>query len=267
MNLITFNAYRALGLPGVRYLRPESFPACRSELLDADWLLFPEYWQVNALVYAMQRRIFPSPASYHLGHDKIEMTRALQAAFPAHVPETLILPANALAVEQALDVLGLPLVAKVPRSSMGRGVALIDSAAALRAWAAEHDVLYVQEVLPAQRDLRVVYVGDRVVTAYWREGAEGAFHNNVARGGRLVFDDVPDAAVALVGRMARHLGIDHAGFDLLAVGGHFYVLEFNVFFGNEGLNAAGVPLARHILDYLRDGNRTPPGDTPLRLAG
>jgi ribosomal protein S6--L-glutamate ligase len=33
-------------------------------------VLFPEYWQINPLVYALKKRIFPSVPTYHLGHDK-----------------------------------------------------------------------------------------------------------------------------------------------------------------------------------------------------
>lgn len=270
MKLVTFDPYRALGLPGAVYIKPEHALSRLAELRSADWLLFPEYWQINTLNYGLKRRIFPSVASYHLGHDKIEMTRVLQAVASAHVPETLILPATDTAVEQALDTLSLPLVAKVPRSSMGQGVALIESAGALRAWAAEQPVLYLQERLPIDRDLRVVLVGEKAVTAYRREAAPGVFHNNVARGGEIRFDPVPEAALRLVERIAGELGVDHAGFDLAEVDGHFYVLEFNVLFGNDGLVRRGVSLAGPILEYLRD-RWTPPEspstEDPFRLAG
>ncbi|MCP5307153.1 MAG: hypothetical protein H6953_17085, partial [Chromatiaceae bacterium] len=120
MRLLSFNPYRTLGLPGVGYLKPEQMFDQRQRVLDADVVLFPESWQLNVLCYALRRRVFPSPASYDLGYDKIEMTRAFQAVAPQHVPRTLILPANANAVERVVDELGLPVVVKDPRSSMGR---------------------------------------------------------------------------------------------------------------------------------------------------
>ncbi|PWG63854.1 ATP-grasp domain-containing protein [Spiribacter halobius] len=265
MPLITFDPFRSLGLPA-RYIHPERWLEHREALAHADGVLFPEYWQVNALVHGLGARIFPSAASYRLGHDKIEMTRALQAAFPDHVPETLILPSTPAALELALDRLGLPLVAKQPRASQGAGVALVETAAGLRRWAEREPVLYLQECLPAERDLRVVWVGDAVVTAYWRQGPEGCFHNNVARGGEVSFDDVPHAALGLVGRIARHFGIDHAGFDLMLVGGHAYMLEFNVLFGHDALQQAGIRLSDPIRAWL-ERDRTPPGEPPVRLAG
>ncbi len=250
MHLITFNPFRCLDIPGTQYLKPERFYFHIEELRQADWILFPEYWQVNALHYGLHRRIFPSIASYHLGHDKVEMTRALWSVAPAHVPQTLILASTEGVVEYVLEQFALPLVAKEARNSMGRGVFLIESRAALREYAARVETLYVQEYLPITRDLRVVWVGNRVICAYWREGAEGAFHNNVAQGGQLCFEGIPTEALDLVTRVARELGIDHAGFDLAEVDGHFYFLEFNVLFGNMGLRELGITTGAAIMEHL-----------------
>jgi len=262
MRLLTLNAYRALGIPGVRYLKPELLFSRLDEVREADWVLFPEYWQVNSLVYALKKRIFPNPAAYHLGHDKIEMTRAFWTVCPAHTPQTLILGRSDSALEQILDQLSLPLVAKEPRNSRGLGVFLIETRGALRDYIAANEVLYLQEYLPIRRDLRVVWVGDRVIAAYWRIAPEGGFHNNVAQGGSISFDDVPEAALAVVERIARALGVDHAGFDLAEVDGHYYVLEFNTMFGNEALNRQGIAVGRHIHEYLLGQPQTPPADPP-----
>lgn len=110
----------------------------------------------------------------------------------------------------------------------------------------------------------MVWVGDRVLAAYWRIAPQGGFHNNLALGARTSFDDIPEAAPALVERVARALGVDHAGFDLAVVEGHLYLLEFNTLFGNEALRMRGIRLGEAILDYLHrrsSAPRNPP--TPL----
>ncbi|OIO57813.1 MAG: hypothetical protein COX57_03750 [Alphaproteobacteria bacterium CG_4_10_14_0_2_um_filter_63_37] len=257
MKLVSFDPFRSLGIPGVTYLKPEAVFAHRDEVQAADWLLFPEYWQVNFLVYGWRKRVFPSHATYLMGHDKIEMTRALQSVAAPHVPQTLILPGTELAQERILEELSFPFVAKAARSSMGQGVFLIENRAQLRAYIADHSILYVQEHLPIDRDLRVVWVGDRVVTAYWRIGAEGGFKNNVAQGGALSFEGIPPQALTLVAKVAKKLKINHAGFDLALVGGHPYFLEFNVMFGNHGLIEQGIKLGPIILDYLNRQVRPP----------
>lgn len=251
MQLISFNPYRTLDLPRVRYLKPERLFAERAVLEGADWVLFPEYWQVNALIYGFRKRIFPSASSYHLGHDKVEMTRALWSVAPAHVPWTEIAAATERGIEEILEAFPMPFVAKVTRASMGRGVFLVEERRQFLEYARANEVLYVQERLPIRRDLRVVWVGDAVLTAYWRNAAEGAFHNNLSRGGELSFDEIPEVALELVTRVARALGIDHAGFDLAEVEGHFYFLEFNTLFGNQGLTERDIRTGPAILSHLR----------------
>ena len=219
-------------------------------------MLFPETWQVNTLVYVWGKRIFPSPPGYHLGRDKIEMTRAFEACAPEHLPHTLILPANGNALEQVSDEFTFPLVVKEPRNARGLGVYRVENARELRELAARLEVLYVQELLPLERDLRVVWVGDRIVTAYWRKGDNG-FHHNIAKGGTVSFEAIPDAALALVERIAPRLGVNYAGFDVAMVEGWPYLLEFNLFFGNDALNACGIRLGPTIWEYLQRNSVAP----------
>ncbi len=256
MRLVSFDVYRALGIPGVQTIKPEHYFRELNRLRDADRVLFPEYWQVNSLIYGLNKPIFPSPASYHLGHNKIEQTRALLTVVPQHVPHTEILPASDSAIEQILDGFHFPFVAKVVRSSMGNGVYLVESRQDLQRYIAGNDILYVQEYLPISRDLRIVWVGNQILAAYWREHGNG-FHFNVARGGVINFDLIPPAALALVTQVATSLGIDHAGFDIAVVNDRCYILEFNVMFGLAGLNRQGIRYGQHILQYLQEDNNFP----------
>ena len=264
LRLVTFDPFRALGIPGVIYIKPELLFRERERLSSADWVLFPEYWQLNPLIYGLGARIFPSHSSYLLGHNKVEMTRSLWSIIPEHVPATEILPNTPSSIEQVLSQFSFPFVAKTIKSSMGQGVFLIENRTQLHAYAASHDSLYIQEYLPASRDLRVVWVGNQVLSAYWRISDDGGFHHNVAQGGRIDFSEVPEQPLRLVERVALKLGIDHAGFDLIEWAGHWYFLEFNVLFGNQALNARRIPLVEQIYAYLLNRSNTPP-HTPGRL--
>lgn len=256
LRLVSFDPFRTFDLAGVTMVKPEQWIERAPVIRSADWVLFPHYWQVNALVYGWKKRIFPSISSYHLGHDKIEMTRAFQAMFPEHVPYTRILPNTENSIGLILEEFSFPFVAKRPRASMGDGVHLIESMADLDAYIRKNDALYVQEHLPVDRDLRVVWVGDRIVSAYWRQAPPGGFHHNVARGGRISFDAIPDPALDLVTRVATDLAIDHAGFDVAVIDDHGYLIEMNVLFGNQALNAAGLKLGPIIHDYLSRASRS-----------
>lgn len=265
MRLISFNPFRTLDIPGTLYIKPELVFRHKDELRQADWVLFPETWQINFLAYGLKKRLYPSINTYHLGYNKVEMTRAFWAVAPEHVPHTLILPSNDNALAQILDELTFPMVAKEIRSSMGRGVFLLRERADLLSYARQAEVLYLQEYLPIRRDLRVVFVGDRVIGSYWRVGAEGAFLNNLAQGGELSFADIPNEALRLVEQVAADLGINHAGFDLAEFDGHFFLLEFNPLFGTEGLCRQGISVGKAIWDYLCRLTPASPGepDRPL----
>ena len=91
----------------------------------------------------------------------------------------------------------LDTVAKLPKASMGEGVWLIESKADWQRYCERTNVLYAQEYLPIDRDVRVVIVGDRVVSAYWRTQADQGFYNNVSQGGRIDRGPVPTVVTDL----------------------------------------------------------------------
>ena len=251
--LVSFDPIRTIDIPGVIPLKPDQWLSRQDIIQAAEWVLFPEYWQVNTLVYGWKKKIFPSISSLHLGHDKVEMTRIFQAVCPENMPFTQILAHTDTAIEQVLDRFCFPFVAKEARSSMGQGVFLIETRMDFLDYAKSNSVLYIQEYLPIIQDLRLVLVGNQVATGYWRKAAPGQFHNNVSRGGSVSFEGIPENAVRRVESFARRTGINHAGFDVAEVDGHFYFLEFNTRFGTRALTNCGIQLSPWICSYL-NGN-------------
>ncbi|RKD33922.1 ATP-grasp domain-containing protein [Thermohalobacter berrensis] len=251
MKLVSFNPYRTIGIKGVTYVKPENIFREIDKVKEADYILFPEYWQVNFLVYGLHKKIFPNISTFHLGHNKVEMTRGLWATFPNNVPYTKILNKSQLNIDEIEEEFGYPLVAKEVKNSMGRGVFLIENRSQLLEYSNNNEVLYIQEKLPIDRDLRIVYLGNKVIAAYWRIGREGVFHNNIAKGGNYSFEDIPIGAVDLVDKVAKKLSINHAGFDVAVVGDKYHILEFNVLFGNDALRHLGIKVESLIYDYIR----------------
>ncbi|WP_180316701.1 ATP-grasp domain-containing protein [Shouchella shacheensis] len=254
MKLITFNPFRTIGLPDLVYVKPEKMFEEQAKIEAADICLFPENWQVTSLVYGMKAKIFPSIESIQLGHSKIEMTRALWSVSPDNIPRTVILGHNQETYDRVLRDFPFPFVAKTVRSSMGRGVYLIENEKQFREYAEAHDVFYIQEYIPAEKDLRVCVIGGKVMTSYWRMN-DGMFQNNVAQGGKLLFDDIPQEALNLTLQVAKRLNINHAGFDLLVADDKLYFLEFNVLFGNQGFQQLGLKPETSIYDYLHSQNK------------
>lgn len=263
MKLITFDALRTLGFADVRYIKPELMQQSIDQLIDAEGILFPEYWQVNSLHYALKKRIFPSPASYHIGHNKIEMTRCFQALAPRHVPWTLIAANSPCEAERIWQTMPLPFVAKIPKSSMGEGVFLIDTLQQWQHYLSLAPVLYVQEYLPIDRDLRIIWVGNKIIAGYWRMQSQQGFYNNVARGGQVEEGIIPKEACDLVETLATGLGIDHGGFDIAMIGHYPYVFEFNRLFGNQGINGLQKKVDEAIQVYIHEQWQDDEPDEPI----
>ena len=258
MAWISFDVFRTLGFPDTLNLKAEQLFQYKHEISSADWVLFPPYWQLNSLVYGLNAKVFPSEASYRLGHNKVEMTRAFELVAPAHTPLTLIAANTPDDAERLWSAMNLPFVAKQPKASMGEGVWLIENRSDWREYLMRTDTLYVQEYLPIDRDIRVVIVGDRVIAAYWRKQAPRGFYNNVAKGGEVDYSPVPAQAVELALHLARSLQINHAGFDIAMVGSHPYVLEFNRLFGNQGIPGGDAALRAAISELLLRTSRPMP---------
>ena len=153
-------------------------------------------------------------------------------------------------IENIEEEFGYPFVAKEIKNSMGRGVFLIQDRQELKKYMNDNSILYIQEKLPIDRDLRIVYVGNKVIGAYWRIAREGEFHNNIAKGASYDYTDIPSGAIDLVEKVAATLDINHAGFDIAVVDNHFYILEYNVMFGNEGLRNMGIKAEKYIYEYI-----------------
>ncbi|KHF40807.1 ATP-grasp domain-containing protein [Halalkalibacter okhensis] len=252
MKIVTFNPFRTIGMPGIQYVKPERMFDEREKIAQADVCLFPENWQVNALVYGMKKAIFPSIQSIQMGFNKIEVTRALWSVCPDHVPKTVILGRNHDNINKVFEEFPFPFVAKEIRNSMGKGVFLIENHKQFNEYAENNPYFYVQEYLPIDRDLRVCFVGDDVIAAYWRINERNSFRNNVAQGARISFDAIPEEALDLVRTTARSLGVNHAGFDVVSVGGKYYFLEFNTLFGNQGFQQLGVSIEKTIYKHLQN---------------
>ncbi|WP_353095964.1 ATP-grasp domain-containing protein [Tissierella praeacuta] len=262
MKLITFNPFRTMGIHNITYIKPENMFKEIEKIKEADYILFPEYWQVNTLVYGLKKKIFPNISTYQLGHNKIETTRVLQAIFPENVPYTQILSKDNGNIETIEEEFGYPLVAKEIKNSMGRGVFLIENRKELKSYIENNEFLYIQERLPIDRDLRIVYVGNKVIGAYWRIAGEGQFHNNIAKGASYDYNNIPKEAIELVENIARELNINHAGFDVVVVDDKLYILEYNVMFGNEGLRNMGIKVEEYISEYINnDPDFTPSNPT------
>jgi RimK family alpha-L-glutamate ligase len=176
------------------------------------------------------------------------LASALLARAGLPTPRTIACERREDALE-AFDELGGDVIVKPLFGAMGAGMTRVDDRdVAYRVFHAlelERAVYYLQEALPADRDVRAFVVGGRVLAAIERVG-EG-WRANLARGAEARPTELSAEQERLCVEAADALGTDYAGVDLL--GNH--VLELNGIPGWHGLqDATGVEVAPSLVAHV-----------------
>ena len=188
-----------------------------------------------------------SPRAIERTIDKF-LASALLARAGVRTPRTIACERRDDALD-AFDELGGDVIVKPLFGAMGAGMTRIDDRdVAYRVFHAleiERAVYYLQEALPADRDVRAFVVGGRVLAAIERVG--DGWRANLARGARARPTDLSAEQQRRCLAAADALEVDYAGVDLL--GDH--VLELNGIPGWHGLQeTTGVEVAPALVAHL-----------------
>jgi ribosomal protein S6--L-glutamate ligase len=217
---------------------------------NADKIYYPSPFYAE-LFDTMGKATFPSYHCYKFVQDKIKQTALFELLNIPH-PRTRVFYGKRQK-KTITDHFAFPFIGKVARgSAMGRGVYLIQNPADLEAYLQEVNIAYIQEYLPVNRDIRVVIIGTRIVHAYWRLAPANEFRTNVAVGGHISLDSVPDAALDLALHIGRTCRWDDVGIDICQHSGHYYVLEANMKYGKEGFRKAGIDYTQLMEDMIEN---------------
>jgi len=236
---------------GVKTNLGDYSPKDRALIQNATKIYFPTLFYADALD-AMGKEIFPSVQCYrYLGNKIRQMLLFNLLAIP--MPETRIFYGQSQRQRQTIrDYFEFPCIGKVPvGSSMGEGVYLIKDQGDLDLYLSKVKLAYIQRYIPLEKDIRVVIVGKRIVHAYWKKSTSGEFRTNVARGGKVLLDPVPNEAMDLALDVAVRCRFDHVGIDICQDQGKFLVLEANMNFGTHGFQEAGIDYRDLLCDMVR----------------
>jgi ribosomal protein S6--L-glutamate ligase len=222
----------------------------RQAIAEAQEIFYPSS-MYESLFDALGKKIYPRNYYAFLGN-KIRQTSLFQLLGISH-PRTRFYYGRNRQARICRDF-PHPFIAKTPLgSSMGQGVFLIRNEAELESYLASHRPAYIQEYLPIDRDLRVVLIKGRVIHAYWRIHQTGEFRNNVAQGGRISFDSIPDEAIGFAIEVAVRCGFEEVGLDICQACDRYYVIEANMVFGLEGFRQKGLDIYSLLGDLERSG--------------
>jgi len=139
--------------------------------------------------------------------------------------------------------------------SMGKGILRFDNPdIAYNAWrmlSRLSQPLLVQEYIKNPgRDIRVFVVGSEVIGSAYKYRGEGAWKTNVAQGGRMVDEPVPEDVLDLGIRATRVMGLDYSGVDIIESPHGPIILEVNGSPGWQALKeATGIDVAEKIVRY------------------
>jgi ribosomal protein S6--L-glutamate ligase len=223
---------------GVRPNFSDYSPPQAELIRRADRIYYPTAFYAD-LLDAMGKTTFPSYHTYKCVQDKIKQTALFELLGLPH-PRTRVFYGKRQR-RLIADYFKFPFIGKIPRgSALGRGVYLIRNSNELRNYLDRTGPAYIQEYLPIDRDMRMVVIGSRIIHAYWRIAPKNEYRSNVAAGGQISLDPVPEEARKLALRVARDCSWDDVGIDICQYNGRFYVLEANIKYGREGFRQAGL---------------------------
>ena len=152
---------------------------------------------------------------------------------------------------------GAPLVVKLLEGTQGIGVVLCETKKAaesvMEAFRGLDAHILVQEFIKEAggADLRAFVVGDKVVAAMKRQGAEGEFRSNLHRGGSAEKIKLTPEERSTATRAAKAMGLNMAGVDMLRSNHGPVIMEVNSSPGLEGIeNATGVDVAAKVIEFI-----------------
>lgn len=209
-------------------------------------------------------RQFEMMGSYSL-NDSIAITRSRDKLRSLQVlsRKGVGMPATGFAHStQAVDNLiqlvgGAPLIIKLLEGTQGKGVVLAETKKAaqsvIEAFRKLDAHFLVQEFIKesAGRDVRCFVIGDKVVAAMERKGADGDFRSNLHRGGTARAIKISPAERKTAVDAVKAMGLRVAGVDILRSNRGPLVMEVNSSPGLEGIEkTTGKDVSTMIVQFI-----------------
>ena len=152
---------------------------------------------------------------------------------------------------------GAPVVIKLLEGTQGIGVVLGETESSaksvIEAFRGVKVNILVQEFIKEAggSDIRAFVVGERVVAAMRRQGAEGEFRSNIHRGGSAASIKITPEERSTAVRAANIMGLNVCGVDMLRSNHGPVVMEVNSSPGLEGVEkATGIDIAGKIIEFI-----------------
>ncbi len=173
------------------------------------------------------------------------------------IPDT-IFSVNTENIDEQIQLLGgVPVIIKLQEGTHGSGVILAETEKSAKSMM---DTLFtmqssfiLQEFIQESNseDIRVLVVGDKVISAMKRKGMEDDFRSNIHRGGSGSKVMLTKAEEQIAIHAARYLGLPIAGVDLIRSNRGPLLIEVNSTPGLQGIEAyTAINVAKGMVKYM-----------------
>lgn len=154
---------------------------------------------------------------------------------------------------------GAPLIVKLLEGTKGVGVVLAETNKAAESVinafrSLKADVLVQQYIKESKgQDIRCFVVGDKVVASIERTAQDGEFRANIHLGATAKSIEITDEEKKLAINVAKIIGLDIAGVDMVRSNSGSKILEVNSSPGLEGIEgASAIDIADKMIEYLEN---------------
>lgn len=234
---------------------------------DVDFVLF---WDKDLLLAKqfenMGVRVYNSSEAIEVCDNKMKTHQAL-AEERIPMPTTIFAPfiynnmvrKNFEYLDRVIAKLGFPLVVKEAYGSFGQQVALMENREDLENWILKiggRPHLYQQYIRESHgEDLRINVVGGTMVAAMKRR-SKTDFRANISLGGTMETYKPLSEEKELAEKVAKILGLDFAGVDLLQTQAGPLVCEANSNVHFKSLyDCTGINMAIHLMRWIKSGEQ------------
>lgn len=197
-----------------------------------------DFFVIDALkkLEAQKTIVINQAQVFEKAYDKFRTSLALkQAGLP--IPKTYLTRSYEQAVE-AIKKIGTPVVFKPTTGAGGQGVVKAqifeDACSIAEILANIESPLYIQELIPTDRDIRTFVIGDEVISAIYRVAAK-SWKTSISQGGRAELCPLTDELTNLSLKAAKAIGAEIAGIDLIESKDGYKILEVNTSPGFRGI--------------------------------
>jgi len=218
------------------------------------------YRRVHDRIYfienILKKPVFPNMNQYYAYNDKIKQKEIIDYLKLPHIPTKI-----SLDKEESLKIIKkakYPVIIKDSYWDSGYGVYKVDTKKEAEkivnkifknGYKNTKDYLYIQDFQKnIKKDLRIITLGNKVSTSYWRI-SENDWKHNITQGADYSFKNIPSEAEKLCLDISKKMNWHWMAYDILMVGGKPKILEWTCNFACKAPIRHGLDIRDNLIDY------------------